>query len=325
MNSLQDIIEALKQADRIAVYTHTNPDGDALGSAFAIKAALSTLGKIATVFLEKPLAERYNFLNTGYSLSGEPSDFDVALALDCGSINRLGQLQNQFIQTGLTLVVDHHYADMPFGDLYYSDPSAAACCELVYELTKALCNELPTPVLTPLYTGLSTDTGHFKFSNVTAKTFTIASELLSAGLEPRFITRQLYDTVKLSKLKFTGALAEHVQLFNQGKIGVLLCYDSFLAAYGLLPEETEELPNVVLSIEGVEVSIIIKNKEDSKLKISLRCKENIDMAQLAAQFGGGGHACAAGFVTELSPEEITQELVAIITKQLEEFNACQRN
>lgn len=322
MNQLQDILEALRSAGRVAIFTHVNPDGDALGSSFALKAALLAAGKQATVFLEQPLAERYAFLDAGYSLSGNPADFDAAIALDCGSVNRLGDLQAFYLQCGLRLVVDHHYADTPFGDLYYTNPASAACCELVYELSLGLCGKLPKDALAPLYTGLSTDTGQFKFSNVTAKTFTIAAALLTAGLEPRCITRRLYDTVKLAKLQFIGALADRVQLLDNGRIAVLVCYDSFLESYGLAPEEVEELPNTVLSIEGVAVSVVIKNKDQNRLKISLRCKENIDLALLAAQFGGGGHACAAGFVTELSADEITDRLTAVISQQLEEFDAC---
>ncbi len=321
MNQLKEIQNALAQAEQVAIFTHVNPDGDALGSSYAMQAALEFLGKKATVFLEKEPPERYAFLVGDYSLYGEGDAFDVALALDCGSINRLGDLQPLYQQIEKKLVVDHHYASAPYGDLYFSDPSNAACCELVYDLIIGLCGHVPEKSLVPLYTGLSTDTGNFKFSNVTAKTFTVAAALLEAGVEIRPITRRLYDTVKLSKLKFTGALADRVQLFNDGKIAVLACTDSFLADFGLVFEDLEELPNTVLSIEGVEVSVIIKEKDADKLKVSLRCKENIDLALLAAQFGGGGHACASGFVTDASAQTITDELVTVITKQLEEFYA----
>lgn len=320
MNRLQEILNALQTMKRIAIFTHVNPDGDALGSSFAIQAALKAAGKEATVFLEQEMPQRFSFLNAVYSVSGDPEDFDGALALDCGSVNRLGSLKAFFLQCKIRLVVDHHYADQPFGDLYFSNPESAACAELVYELVHGLCGRLPQAVLAPLYTGLSTDTGQFKYSNVTAKTMKIAAELLAEGLDHRPITRQLYDTVKLNKLRFMGALADAIQLFDNGKIAVLYCPDSFLESYGLSFEEVEELPNTVLSVEGVQVSVIIKNKDAERLKVSLRCKENIDMALLAALFGGGGHKCAAGFVTELSEEAITSKLVSVIKEQLEDFN-----
>lgn len=320
MNTLQDVLCALQKAERVAIFTHLNPDGDALGSSLAMRAALLSAHKRVTVFLEKPAPERYGFLQPEYALEGNAADFDAALALDCGSIDRLGTLQPLFSAIKKRLVVDHHESDAPFGDVYYTEPSAAACCELVYSLIQGLCGSLPKETLAPLYTGLSTDTGHFKYSNVTPKTFRIAADLLENGLEQRPITRALYDTVKLEKLKFTGTLGERVQLFNNGTIAVLHCPDSLLESFHLLPEDMEELPNTVLSIEGVQVSVVIKTKSEKQLKISLRCKENIDLAALSSQFGGGGHKCAAGFVTSLSASEITEQLVKVIEKQLEEMN-----
>lgn len=320
MNQLKDIANALQKAQRIAIFTHTNPDGDALGSSFGIKAVLESLGKQAVLFLETELPERFSYLNSGYSLTGEAAEFDTALALDCGALNRLGVFKDLFLSIQNKVVLDHHYADAPFGDVYLTEPSAAACCELVYELSLMMVSRLPQQAVTALYTGLSTDTGHFKYSNVTVRTFTIAADLLSYGLDQRAITRKLYDTVKLEKLKFTGVVAERIRLHDGGKIGVLYCPDSFLQAYHLSHEELDELPNTVLSVEGVEVSVLIKDKDPGRLKVSLRCKENIDVALLAAEFGGGGHKCAAGFVTNLLAEDLEACLVQTIAKRLEAHN-----
>ena len=320
VNQLRDVLIELQKAEKIAIFTHTNPDGDALGSSFAMKAALESLGKMATVFLEKEIPEKYAFLNQGYALCGNVEDFDAGLALDCGSISRLGGLEPLYSAMPLRLVVDHHLGSEPYGDVYYTDPDSAACAELIYSLCLDLCGVLPENCLVPLYTGISTDTGHFKYSNVTPKTMEIGADLIRAGLDHRAVTRILYDTVKLDKLKFTGILAEKIQLYHHGSIAVLYCPDSFLSKYGLAHEDVEELPNTVLSVEGTKASIIIKEKDENSLKVSLRGKENIDMAALAGKFGGGGHRNAAGLVTKLSPEDITKALVEEIAKGLEEAN-----
>ena len=319
MNQLGEIKTKLEQAQNVAIFTHVNPDGDALGSSFALKTALESLGKSVTVLLEKALPEKYEFLNGGYSLSANPGDFDTAVALDCGAAGRLGSLAPLYDAIGLRLCVDHHYADSPFGDFYYAEPESAACAELVYLLIKNMCGTLPASTLIPLYTGISTDTGQFKFSNVSPRTHRIAAEILELGLDHRDITRRLYDTTRLEKLKFTGVLAEKIQLFYDGKIAVLECFDSFLESHGLSHEEVEEIPNTVLSVAGVLVSVIIKDKDAESLKVSMRCKENIDLARLASGFGGGGHKCAAGFVSNLSTQELTETLVAEIRKQLEAY------
>ncbi len=319
MNNLQIIQKKLEEAKKIAIFTHINPDGDALGSSFALKIALESLGKTATVLLEKPIPEKYEFLNEGYSLAAEAGDFDTAIALDCGSPSRLGSFEALFDSVSNRLVLDHHHSDAPFGDAYYSETGSAACAELVYVLIKNMCGTLPDKILIPIFTGISTDTGQFKYSNVTPRTFRIAAELLEAGLDHRDITRRLYDTAKLKKLKFTGAVGEKIQLFDDGKIAVLECFDDFLQSYGLTHEEVEELPNTVLSIEGVLVAALIKTKDENNLKVSLRGKENIDLSQLAAAFGGGGHKYAAAFVSPLSSAALTRELVEEIKKRLEAF------
>ncbi len=320
VNQLRDVLIELQKAEKIAIFTHTNPDGDALGSSFAMKAALESLGKTAVIFLEKEIPEKYVFLNQGYALSGDAKDFDAGLALDCGSISRLGNLEPLYLAMPLRLVVDHHLGSEPYGDVYYTDPDSAACAELVYSLCLDLCGALPEKALVPLYTGISTDTGHFKYSNVTPKTMEIGAALIRAGLDHRAVTRILYDTVKLDKLKFTGHLADRIKLYDQGRIAVLYCPDSFLKEYSLAHEDVEELPNTVLSVAGVKASIIIKDKDEKSLKVSLRGKENIDMAELAGAFGGVGHRNAAGLVTQLSPEDITTALVDEITRRLEEAN-----
>ncbi len=255
MNSLADIQNELRKAEKIAIFTHTNPDGDALGSSFAMKAALESLGKTAVVFLEKELPEKYHFLNLGYQISGEAKDFDTAIALDCGALGRLGILEPLYSAIGNKLALDHHISNGTYGDVYYTEPESAACAELVYLVIVALCGSLPEKCLVPLYTGISTDTGHFKFSNVTPRTMEIGAALLRMDFDHRAVTRVLYDTVKLSKLKFIGSLAERVKLFDNGRIAVLECLDSFLKSYNLTHEDLEELPNTVLTIKGVEIIV----------------------------------------------------------------------
>ncbi len=319
MKELKNIVKALKKAKKVAIFTHTNPDGDALGSAFALKSVLEARGAAATVFLECPLAEKFSFLNDGYALSGAADEFDTAVCVDCGAPDRLGKLKDFFMEFPNTIVIDHHISNGPFGTLYITRPESAACCELIFELSCALVKNLPQKAVVALYTGLSTDTGHFKYSNVTKKTHDIAGKLLGYGFDHRAITRRLYDTIKPEKMKFIGSAIAKTEFFYDGKIAVLECPDSFLEEFSLAHEDIEELPNTILSLEGVLVSVIIKEKEE-KHKISLRCREVIDLSRLSAEFGGGGHKCAAGFVTELSMDALKEELVNATIRHLEEAN-----
>ncbi|MBQ3553754.1 MAG: bifunctional oligoribonuclease/PAP phosphatase NrnA [Clostridia bacterium] len=319
MSELKQIKEKLLDAKHVAIYTHINPDGDALGSAFASKAVLEALGIPATVWLEQPLPEKYEYLNSGYSVWEEDKepDADTALAVDCGAEGRLGKLASFYMSAKTKLCIDHHLSNHPFGDVYYCRPEAAATAELIYGLAKEMLGEeFPMAVKIGIYTGLSTDTGHFKYSNVTEHTFLVAADLIRQGMDARAITRHLYDTVKLEKLRFMGAAAERVERYADGKLAVLCAFDAFLEEYGIVHEDVEELPNMPMGLDGVLVAVLVKDHVEKGYKYSLRGRELIDLSELATHFGGGGHKNAAAFVSELPMEEVIKTLIKLIEERL---------
>ena len=319
MSTLKEISKKLKAANKVAVFTHLNPDGDALGSAFAIKSVLEHIGKDAQVYLEEPVPHKFLFLQGEYQTggSGTVTGADTALAVDCGAAGRLGTLADAYLSAPVKLCVDHHLSNEPFGDIYFTDPEAGATAELIYELALLLSDEIPMEAMRGIYTGLSTDTGHFKYSNATVHTFSVAADLLRRGLNHREITRPLYDTVKLGKLRFNGAAANNIRLHANGLVASLRCPDSMLAEYGLQHDDIEELPNMPLSLEHVLVGILVKdNTGRGGLKVSLRGKDTVDLSKVASQFGGGGHKNAAAFVTQDGPEEILEKLIPILDQAL---------
>ena len=294
MNTFSDVLDKLKSAKKVAIFSHENPDGDAFGSMSAAKAILKHLGKDACVCLNVTPPEKFSYLLDEYEVLPKELDCDVALALDCGAQNRLGELSELFMSAPLKLSIDHHLSNTPFADVYYTDPECSATCELVYEMAMLLCSCVPEGALAGIYTGLSTDTGHFKFSNVTKKTMAIASELIGLGLNHREITVALYDTIKKQKLKFLGEIYSKIEFFADGKISFLYLPDELLLKYDILPSDVEELPSTILSVEGVLVGVLLKDKEGG-YKVSLRGKDVVDLSVIAASFGGGGHFNASGF------------------------------
>ena len=212
---LKKIAKRLKSAENIAVFTHQNPDGDALGSSFAVKYALESIGKKVTIYLEKNMPEKFSFLGTDYEIADENTEpcADCAIVLDCADYARLGEAQHACRKIDMVLCVDHHKTGEAFGELYYNEPEAAATAQIVYKLTCYITKKAPLKMYAAIYTGMSTDTGHFKFSNVSAETFRIASKVLESGINHREITTVLYDTVKREKMMFLGAATERVQFF----------------------------------------------------------------------------------------------------------------
>lgn len=317
---LKKIAKRLKKAEHIAIFTHLNPDGDALGSSFAVKYTLEAIGKRATIYLEKEMPEKFNFLGTDYVVADESSvtDADCAIVLDCGEYSRLGTVAELCRSIPSLLCIDHHKTGETFGELYYNDSEAAATAQIVYKLLVLLSKSIPQKAFEAVYTGMSTDTGHFKFSNVTPETFEIAAKVLKSGINHRKITTIIYDTVKREKMMFLGAATERVQFFADGKVAVLDCPGEFLAQFGLTYDDVDELPNIPLNLEGVLASVLVKDKDETSKRVSLRTKDVIDVSEVAQKFSGGGHKSAAACVLSGNIEENLKNLIDTIIEKLGE-------
>lgn len=315
---LKKIAKRLKKASHIAIFSHVNPDGDALGSSFAMKYTLEAIGKKATIYLEKPMPEKFNFLGSDYEIVEEditPSA-DCALVLDCGEYSRLGSCADVCRKIHCVVCVDHHKTGADFGDFYHNEPESAATAQIVYKLATLLTKSIPVSALEAIYTGMSTDTGHFKFSNVSPETFEIAAKVLDRGIDHRKITTIIYDTVKREKMIFLGAATERVKLYMDGRLAVLDCPEEFLGEYGLTYDDVDELPNIPLNLEGVEAAILIKDYDSTKRRASLRTKDVIDVSEVAKEFGGGGHKAAAACLLSGNIEEKTDKLISVMCDKL---------
>ncbi|MBQ3119168.1 MAG: bifunctional oligoribonuclease/PAP phosphatase NrnA [Clostridia bacterium] len=315
---LKKIAKRLKKAEHIAIFTHQNPDGDALGSSFAVKYALESIGKRATIYLEKPMHEKFNFLGTDYEIADEntESNADCAIVLDCGEYSRLGNTAETCKKIPELLCVDHHKTGETFGKFYYNEPDAAATAQIVYKLVNLITKNVSQKAYEAIYTGMSTDTGHFKFSNVNPETFRIAAKVLESGINHRKITTIIYDTVKREKMMFLGAATERVQFFHDGKIALLDCPSEFLKEYGLTYDDVDELPNIPLNLEGVLVSVLVKDRDENSKRVSLRTKDVIDVSEVAQKFSGGGHKSAAACVISGDIAQNIRNLVDTIIEKL---------
>lgn len=315
---LKKIAKRLKKAEHIAIFTHLNPDGDALGSSFAVKYALETIGKKATIYLEKSMPEKFNFLGTDYEIADEntQSCADCAIVLDCGEYSRLGEAADVCKKIPCLLCIDHHKTGDTFGELYYNEPDAAATAQIVYKLVTLITKNVPEKAYEAIYTGMSTDTGHFKFSNVSPETFRIAAKVLESGINHRKITTIIYDTVKREKMMFLGAATERVQFFADGIVAVLDCPGDFLKEYGLTYDDVDELPNIPLNLEGVLASVLVKDRDENSKRVSLRTKDAIDVSEIAREFGGGGHKSAAACVISGNIEEKLKNLIDTVIKRI---------
>jgi bifunctional oligoribonuclease and PAP phosphatase NrnA len=293
---------------------HVHPDADVLGTLLALGAALETCGwrvvyggphpaPGALGFL--PGVERYEVLK---ALEGP---FDVAVLTDCPNPARTEGLIDQARASASVVVnIDHHPDNQRYGHVNWIDTSAAATGEMVYRLLAGLELPLTPAIATNLFTAIHTDTGSFRYSNVTPATFRIAAELVTAGADPAAVSSAIYERRATDSLRWLGESLARVQVTEDGRVAWLaLPADA-------VPEtfiESEELVNYPRSIASVRVACLLRER-GGQVKVSLRGKGDVDVQRIAAKFGGGGHPNAAGFTVAGSLDAVTRSVLASVAE-----------
>jgi phosphoesterase RecJ-like protein len=301
-------VALLLGADEVALACHVNPDGDALGSMLALAQTLESLGKRAVCSWDgaTPLALPTAYAGlVGVDLLVETAEFptapDVLVALDTGSLDRLGCLADVVAHAGAVLVIDHHASHEIFGTVGLIDPHAAATAVLVEELVRRLGAKLTADVAACLYTGLTTDTGSFKYASTTPAVHELAARLLATGIRHDEIARAIWDTNCFAYVSMLGGVLSRarLELHAAGGLGLVWTYSTAadLAAYGVGMEELEGVIDVIRTTAEAEVAAVCKQEADGSLKVSMRSKGRIDVGAVCVALGGGGHRFAAGLTT----------------------------
>jgi len=304
---LKKIAQKLKSLKDIAIVTHENPDGDALGSSFALKFALEKLGIKADVVLEKEINSDFKFTGWTPLVYKENIIAENVVGVDFNEPTRTGACTPLFANAKEKAIVDHHICKTEPCELFLSDHTAAAAGELVFELINELGVEIDKNIATALYISIMSDTGGCKFGNTTAKTHTILAKLIDK-VDVSYVCRMLFDITPLRKLELSTKLISEIEFYAGGKIGVI-------SAENLLPEDEHylnDMANRALNVEGCQIGVFFKQRADI-VKVSLRTLGEIDAAKICSSFGGGGHKNAAGcgiskpFAT--AKEEFIRELM----------------
>ncbi|HKE98309.1 MAG TPA: bifunctional oligoribonuclease/PAP phosphatase NrnA [Actinomycetes bacterium] len=310
----QAAADALRTARSVVVSCHVNPDGDALGSALALRLALERAGRPAVASFSEPfvVAPQYRFL-PGQDLlvppAQVPGDADLFVCFDTGSLDRLGTLADRFAGARRTLVVDHHVSNTRFGDLNLIDPDAPASVVLCRELLRRLGLPLDQAVASCLYTGLLTDTGRFAYQATTPATHLLAAELLEAGVDQYEIARALFETNDIGYLRLLGDCLARIRQLPDASLVWTSVTRADLERHGVGLDATEGLIDVVRTDAASEVAAVLKELGDGAWRVSLRSKGRVDVGRVAGALGGGGHAFAAGFTSQLGLEETVKAVV----------------
>jgi len=311
----EDVIEKIKAARKIAVFNHENPDGDALGSAYGLKLILLAMGKEAEVFLREgdERTREYKLIKGTERSELKIEDCDLKIAVDSADIERLGALKECF--KGNTAAIDHHMTHKEYAETTYV-ADAPATGEVIYDFAEALGVQLNSDIATNLYVAISCDTGSFKFSSTTPKTHMVAAKLLETGIDPGELSKKIFDTKSFGYFKAYKRGIDNLDLFENGKITVLAITNEDFEELGVDETIIDGIVELPRSVEGTEVGVYIRQKENGAFKVSLRSNGDVDVAKVAVAFGGGGHIKASGYLIRKPLDVVKQELVEEIKKQL---------
>lgn len=262
-----------------------------------------------------------NFFFLPYSneINGEtsqpPVETDCVIVLDCGNFKRVNADLKLHDKKYELINIDHHLSNDLYGDINFIDTKASAVGEIIYELLKLLNVELDKEISTCLYTSLLTDTGCFRHSSTTELTHNIAGRLINTGIDFSDIYRMIFENKKFEEIKFFGEIISNMTLELNGKVSVMYIPKDVLEKYKLEAVDTSEVINSGVSIDTVEVAILIKELGNG-VKVSLRSKYLVNVSKIAEDFNGGGHIRAAGFYAQASFENTKVKLIEIIEKEL---------
>ncbi len=322
--TLKDISKIILESNKIGLTFHTSPDGDAIGSTLGLLNGLREIGKDVYVISREVIPNNLSFLPLGDEIDGEITkpinETDLVIVLDCGNEDRICADLEEY--EGVILNIDHHVSNDNYGKYNYVDSKASATAEIVYLLLKELnfafnsSENIYKTIGTCLYTSLVTDTGSFRHSNVRKRTHDIAGALIECGVNNSYVYNELFGNKPYDKVKFTGAALNNLQLYINNKVSFIEVPLKMLESFGMESVDTSDIINMILSIAGVEVAVIIKEVEDG-VKGSLRSKNDIDVSKIAGVFGGGGHVKASGLkIMNVSLEEAKNKILKEIEKEI---------
>lgn len=317
----RQVAERIRSGRNFLITSHRNPDGDALGSGIALQRLIRKLGKQSNMVVRdgfaKPLMSIPGAGEVAISdtlPADYPKAYDALFTMECPEIHRTGYN----VLPGPVVNIDHHLGNEMYGEINYLDIDAPSVGEMILQLnSKFLHVPLDRDTATAMYVSLSTDTGFFRYHNTTRRTFEAALELVNAGVVPGDVSLWINESQSRGSIKLLGLCLTTLELHASDRIATTELPKRFFAESGAVPEDTEGIVNYGRNIEGVLVSALLKEGDANSTRVSLRAKPGVDVQQVAAMFGGGGHKAASGCTIPLPVAEAKKKLVDLLTQAID--------
>jgi bifunctional oligoribonuclease and PAP phosphatase NrnA len=318
--SFHEIAGAINRANRIAILSHMRPDCDAIGSQLALLLTLQQLGKEVTAWNEDGLPESYRFLEKSNLIQqppDQPEEFELAIALDTASQQRLGTTLHAIRHADQWINIDHHASNPGYGDLVYIDTVAPATGQIVYEFIRSEKLPLSRAAADALYAAISTDTGSFRYSNTTARTFEIAGELIRSGANAAGIANKLYESYPKRRVQLLGQLLPQASFDLGDQVASMSLTNETKQRLQIQPDDIDGLIDYVRAIDTVVVAVFFEELADGKIRLSMRSKDDqIDVNKICGEFGGGGHPRAAGARIRGNLEEVRSKVLKRVSHEI---------
>ena len=309
---LDDIATIVERGKRFFLASHKDPDGDAIGSLLALGEALMLSGKDVVLFNEGPIADSMAFLAGSEKIVDRfnpESEFDALFVLDCGTLERLGEISSDICNLKPLINIDHHENNSQFGDVNFVDTNSSSVGEIIYRLIQVADLPMSKNIAEDLFVAIQTDTGSFRYENTTKEAFTIAAEMVEWGINPWKISRKVMDEYSLKKLRLLELTLQTIEIFHEGKVGLITITQQMFSKAKADNFDSERFVDYPRSISGVEIGVLIKELGKDYYRFSLRSNDWVNVADLAYHFGGGGHQKAAAFTRYGSLDSIKQEFL----------------
>jgi len=293
-----------------------------VGSLMAMGLAFRKLNKQITLYNESVIPAVYRFLPAVSLITRQlnpEKTYDTAVILDCGSMDRIGRVAAEVEKTPVVINLDHHITNTGFGDHRLVDPAASSTAEIVFRVIEGLGVSMDEAIAVAIYTGILTDTGSFRFANTTKEAFAICDKMVSAGVKPYAVAQKVYGTYSLGRLKLLNFALDSIEISNNGKLSIMTLSQRMLDETGTQSEDIDGLIHYARRIEDVKVAALIqelakngtKTGDFSGFHVSLRSDGDVNVAEIASAFGGGGHTNAAGFSVNTTLSEIKSQMIGL--------------
>jgi len=315
--TLDNLLEEIKKAEKIVILTHEHPDGDAIGSSLAMYMALQKMGKEVDLIIPE-LPKIYAFLPKAEEAKkeGSTNPYDLAISLDSATIKMLNGWSNYFETAKVKVVIDHHGSNTMYGDYNYINPAAPACAQILITILEYFGIGIDKEIGTCILTGIITDTGGFKYDGVTTETFEFVAELLRKGVKVSDTYKRVLQTKTKSNFLLTKKVIDRMEFLEDGKITFTYITKQDIEEVNAEEGDHEGLVEIGRDVEGVEVSIFLREIEEGEYKASLRSKDYVNVSDICIMFAGGGHEKAAGCTMNMPLNEAKEKMVSRVKTYL---------